>query len=345
MGSGDRGVKTIHSKFNFLFSFPVIARGKRLGWFLDIVDVLGTRVNIMIDSGAYTNRNVLVKSYRTGEGAERIVLLPEYEDFLKHVSEKVWGYVNLDVIGDPIKTHRNYLKLMSDGFTPIPVVTPGISVKALEDLLTTTKRITVASSMRNSRKVLSHIDNIVHGKVRVHLLGYSKYPAITYMPVHYCDSSSFMSGGLFGSLVTFNTETGMSVHSLKSDTKKKGAVPDAVLNLMMRNNVRVSDIGTETLNKGSFSVVSSISVNAYIQLHEALTNAGIAYFFSISTFDWMNVILSIMASSTRFGNFDFQLCKNIYEELKVLSKSRSHSYLDTISRLLDEHSQTASVLE
>lgn len=80
------------------------------------------RREVLLDSGAFTAFNV---------GKE--IRLSEYVAFLKKWRERLFGYMLLDKIQDPVTTKANWLSMMADGLSPIPIHVFGEGGEQMEE--------------------------------------------------------------------------------------------------------------------------------------------------------------------------------------------------------------------
>lgn len=326
-------------KLNMLFSYGVIGRHKS---FMDVIQGIGDYTNIMIDSGAFSNRSIHIKHIKYDSSLDKVVTLDEYVDFLKLAHNKIWGYINLDVMGEPIPTRENYDALLNKGFHPIPVITQGVTREEVEEIIGTSDRVGIASGLKAAPPVISFVNSISGGKTRMHLLGYSEYPQVTQIPIRYCDSSSFMAGGRYGSLCIFNKSIGIKAHSLRRSSRR-GAIPIDVLNELERCNVSMDDFGDKVFGTGISSPTCLSSINAYVELHKAI-NDKVAYFFSISTLGWLNAVLAIVNAKADGSAFDYQVARDEYNRLQSFSKTSVNSYVDEMVAILKKNTDHTAVL-
>ncbi|ASS76841.1 hypothetical protein CIG75_19100 [Tumebacillus algifaecis] len=71
--------------------------------------------SVLLDSGAFSVWNAAQR------GADVEITVEEYADFIERNKHWLWGWMNLDVIGDDAATRRNYEYLIARGLRPIPV--------------------------------------------------------------------------------------------------------------------------------------------------------------------------------------------------------------------------------
>lgn len=72
--------------------------------------------SVLLDCGAYS-------AYKAAEKGKEVppLSVEEYADFIEKHRSRLWGWFNMDVIGDEAATRRNYEYLCERGLRPIPV--------------------------------------------------------------------------------------------------------------------------------------------------------------------------------------------------------------------------------
>lgn len=79
---------------------------KGLKW---LIEQIGYQPEILIDSGAYS-------AFNSG----KVIAFEKYMEFIK-VNKRFGRYISLDVVNQPLRSYRNYLKMKKRGLNPIPV--------------------------------------------------------------------------------------------------------------------------------------------------------------------------------------------------------------------------------
>ena len=79
------------------------------------------RTEILLDSGAFTAFN---------SGKE--ILLSDYMDFVGRWGHKLFGYMALDKLQDPVQTDKNLEIMLKAGLTPIPIHVYGDSKERMD---------------------------------------------------------------------------------------------------------------------------------------------------------------------------------------------------------------------
>ena len=150
---------------------------------------------VMVDSGAFTAHS---------RGDE--VTLPGYFDFLDYLGDQVDQFIGLDVIANPEATMKNHLATLREGRHPIPVVTPGATendIAAYAEMGYIAFGGLVNMSRPQQRRYLSRLMPNLPDGCKVHLLGTSEHRQIHVLRPTSVDSSSFTSGGRYGSGIFF----------------------------------------------------------------------------------------------------------------------------------------------
>jgi hypothetical protein len=184
-----------------------------------------------LDSGAFTLQTMARKwCAKKGKKLEEYYSTPEfyfymdaYAEFIKRYSYGIDFYANLDVIPDPVLSHRNMVYLQEKhGLNPVPVVHCGTSTKWIKRYVKTHKYIGLGGLVgkMNRRKRQAWLDeafNIICDqpsrlpKIDVHGFGISSYAHIIRYPWYSVDSSSWTKAGGFGGIFVPHKRNGVFV--------------------------------------------------------------------------------------------------------------------------------------
>lgn len=152
------------------------------------------RFRVLLDSGAFSN-------FQTGKD---VVTLDGYCDLLKQMPN-VWRYFNLDVVGDPAATQRNYNILRERGFKPSPVIQPGTTPEELSEIVTEGLFVGVsgiAIAGARSKETMDYVTRMVHAVQRrgglPHLLGCGHFPSLLKIRPYSADSTASGNAGRYG---------------------------------------------------------------------------------------------------------------------------------------------------
>jgi hypothetical protein len=178
---------------NILLSMATIQ--ERPGIFKTVTQA-GCRV--LLDSGAYTNFN---------RGAQ-IVTIQKYIRFIEKNFDKLWRYVNLDVIGDPEKSRTNFREMTRHGLNPVPVITPGISIKELKEINDSETLVAIGGTARMKPASKMEVLRIYHAAGldlrRSHILGCSNAQVIhRFRPASF-DSCTFSLCSANGAMLEYD---------------------------------------------------------------------------------------------------------------------------------------------
>jgi hypothetical protein len=171
-------------KFNILIAYPYLKKP----CIDEIKDLSDSRV--IIDSGAFT-------AWKAG----KVIDINEYCSFIKNLPFEPWKYFMLDVIGDPIKTKKNYDIMLRQGLNPIPIFTRGDDIKELDEYYKTSDIVGIGGLVgtKQNKGFVKGIMEKVKGR-KVHWLGFANSKYISYYKPYMCDSSSWASPLQFKSL-------------------------------------------------------------------------------------------------------------------------------------------------
>lgn len=203
---------------------------------------------VLIDSGAFT-------AFNTG----KVVRLADYHAFLRDLPFTPYGYFALDVIGDEVATHANYLASRDAGFTPWPVFTYGARLDSLAHFADA-PRIGVGglvSETRNGQRgtVKGYLRWLAQHLPfsRVHVLGVSSAGvAQVYRPAS-MDSSGWASAARFGSVLLY-AGAGKIVKVERTVAKRRALKP-AALDAIRQYGLTQADIASEAFWKDAEDTV------------------------------------------------------------------------------------------
>ena len=170
---------------NILMSRPYIGNDL-FELFLENKDTM----RLLIDSGAFTN-------WKKGKESS----VDEYMTFLSDLPVQPWNYFTLDKIGDSEVTRQNHQKMIGQGFKPIPIFTRGTDLDELDELYDTSDLVGVGVGVgsNNYKGYLQHV--IENNDDRpLHWLGVTNPQMVGMFKPFSCDSSSWESGGRYGSI-------------------------------------------------------------------------------------------------------------------------------------------------
>lgn len=179
----------------------------------DLVNVNGFKGSLALDSGAY-------RAFKQGKPID----MAAYINFAK---KSPYDFrVMVDVIGDPFKTHQNWIKTFKREGLFIPVWQWGASSSYLIEYFKDSPIVGVGGLVQlmrdkdeNMLKQLKSICTLYPG--RLHIFGINWLKAIEELKslVYSGDTSKFLDGGRYGHLIFKNTKTG---HLSQAPTRALG---------------------------------------------------------------------------------------------------------------------------
>lgn len=188
-------------RLNFLVAYPYCKP--------DVFEVLKNQTlpyRFLLDSGAFTAHN-----------AGKVITLDDYCRFIEAMPVKPWRYFQLDVVGDPDKTARNYEKMLERGFTPVPVFTHNESLSRLDELYETSDLVALGGLVgnKNRKSIVRRVMNHANGR-KIHLLGFTNDQYLKFYKPYMCDCSSIAAAEMYGTLSIY-CGRGKMINLQKSD--------------------------------------------------------------------------------------------------------------------------------
>jgi len=181
----------LRAKFPILMSFAMVREKavSRLYGFKELVS--DPQVEVLLDSGAFTALN-----------AGHEVKLVDYMRFVEKWHDRLFGYLALDVLGDPAATDRNLQEMLRAGFKPIPVHVRGDSGQRMDELFQLSDWVALGGLRRPHAgwAPLSYVKQKMQWAAgrNVHWLGYTSESVVKAFLPFSCDSSNWANGARFG---------------------------------------------------------------------------------------------------------------------------------------------------
>jgi hypothetical protein len=160
---------------------------------IDALMRLGDRVEILIDSGAFT-------AWKAGKP----IALDGYMRFLESLPIKPWRYFALDVVHDPAATLRNYRAMLDRGLNPVPVFQRGESPAMLDEYFKTSDLVGIGGIVGTPgrRGYLRGIMQHAAGR-HVHWLGFNDANFVKALRPLSVDVTTWVNGGKYGSIALY----------------------------------------------------------------------------------------------------------------------------------------------
>lgn len=297
--------------------------------FLDLILGLSPYVNIMVDSGAFTNFQ------KKQAGKAEPISLEEYLTACKTLyHNRVWQYVMLDVIMDKKKTSDNLKTMLDAGLKPMPVLTPTADVKEIESLIKVNRRISISGGAVGveDKKMLRRFKQIykmTDGNVLMHGLGYTRYPDVLYLPLATVDSTSMKSGARYGSILTYSTVEGMQSVNWRDfeDTKKKRT--QKVLGRLLKYGIPMSAMKDPDQYKTGRRLTSFSGFYAFLLFAIDCHKKNTAMFFSLSSMSWLLLLASTYANATP-RSFNLLKAEKQLDDMIQLMKDKPEQCFDIV---------------
>ena len=158
------------------------------------INDLNGDIRLLIDSGAFTawkqNKEIQVE---------------DYANWINNLPINPWRYFALDVIGNALKTQKNFDWMYAQNMKPTPVFQRGEDWSRLKEYHQTSDLVGIGVGVKSKayknylREVMNHTDEIP-----VHWLGVTMPPWIAYYKPFSVDSSSWCAARQYGKIQLYN---------------------------------------------------------------------------------------------------------------------------------------------
>jgi hypothetical protein len=153
-------------------------------------------IDLLLDCGAFTAKN-----------AGEVIRLDDYCQFLDKWGGKIFRYLALDVVGNPGATDANLRQMLKSGYSPVPVHVLGDDQRRMDELFEYSDYVALAGLRRPHKGGAPK--EYVAAKMKwaagrdVHWLGYVREPMIAAFKPYSCDSASWASAQMYGTLSVY----------------------------------------------------------------------------------------------------------------------------------------------
>lgn len=163
--------------------------------FKKLSDTFGDDLSLYLDSGAFT-------AFTKGTPID----LDFYCDSVKGAAFPIDRYFMLDVIGDPAQTRANFNKMLAKGLRPIPVVTRGDDLSALDYYFCHSDVVALGSIAKAADAASSWAKAMWdHAAQRhLHLLGVTRIDLLKHLPSYSVDSSAWQHTRRYGGVSIYS---------------------------------------------------------------------------------------------------------------------------------------------
>ena len=237
------------------------------------------RVELLIDSGAFSAKN---------SGAE--ISLDEYMEFLFKNEKRLFGYIALDVIGDPVATEQNLNTMLKAGLKPIPVLTLTEGEERMNYLFTLSEWVALGG-FRRPRKGAAPDDYIAmkmkwsNGR-HVHWLGYTRQPQLLAWKPYSCDSISWAGGMMYGRVDMYLGRGKWIGFDRKEFFEKKLHLNREIMARLNRygcGGFNLADDSTWRVSKGNGTMMKDLPARSWIDYQQdILSKIGTRIFLALS---------------------------------------------------------------
>jgi hypothetical protein len=309
------------------------------------------RLNILVDSGGYSNYFLDIKAaFHDSVDRRRIIEMEDYITMAGRFSPFLWNYIALDVPRNNQQTLENLKYLREKGYNPMPVATSTEELQVIRDeIIGDSKWLAVAGgAYKGSSPMTERIPAIrtVLPDAKFHALGYAKIPEVFHLGIHSIDSSTWCSGGQYGTLRIFDPIKGYKTLDWKKLVGGK-----------MKNNdflywyhYATQIIGCDNkmmLDKENYrrtiGIPAMSTVFSAIMFADYCFEKGLLYFLAVPNSQWLTVYFSVLGSvdvENRTMNI------NKARELKEYLSSVSYvDYLEELVKILNEKTEVADKLD
>jgi len=199
-------------------SLPVLisyAYEKCFDW--DKIRAIASEIDLLIDCGAFT-------VHKKG----KVIQLEEYYDFLYKIDFPIVDYFALDSIGDPVKTFSNFMQMMEDGFTPLPIFTRGDSLEQLEEYYKYSDYVALGGLWAGGENDPGYVKYIMEEGFKgrkTHWLGFAVHDLMLHYKPYSVDATNWKRALLYGELVIY-TKQGFK-RARRTEFKKSKIPPHA----------------------------------------------------------------------------------------------------------------------
>lgn len=182
---------TVGAKFPILVSYAYARMAGCCVGFEKLAEM--DEVEILLDSGAFTALN-----------AGHEIDLKDYIAFLRRWQSRLFGYLALDVIGNPAATDRNLQIMLDAGLRPIPVHVRGDGQERMDELFGMSDWVACGGLRRphaghSSKSYVKQKMIWARGR-NVHWLGYTSQPMVRAFKPYSVDCSNWSGGHRYGQL-------------------------------------------------------------------------------------------------------------------------------------------------
>lgn len=272
------GAYSNDTSLNILASYAYLGNDKRFEELAFDLHRKG-KINLMIDSGAFTKHNA--------KSNFDFLTLNNYCNFLQRHKNECEKYVMLDVVGNESKSKANYEEMLRQGLNPMFVLTMydndmdyfRYAIDNNPDCCVaggaTTKGPWMIKRFQTAYKESKC-------KAQIHGLAYVTYPNMLQLPLSSVDSSTWKISALrFGSFSFF--KEGLKSTDIKS-IRKNTKVPPKLLFMFEKCGITLSEFLCKSNYRGNVNIQSLMSIMAYLEYQNFCYKRGFRLFLAVSSY-------------------------------------------------------------
>lgn len=266
----------VDTSLNILVSYAYMQNKNFCNYIQSLVT--SGKINLMIDSGAFTKHNA--------QGNFEHVTLDKYCDFLEKFAQYSEKYVMLDVVGKKDESRRNYELMLKRGLNPMYVVTLfDYDYDYIRSAVKQNPHICVAGGVTTKndwlKKKFQDIYKETNNNALIHGLGYVTYPMMLRLPLYSVDSSTWKAASArFGVLHTWDNGLKGVLWRELLNGKKRITTAQALMLNKFKITPRV--FAVESNHKGSKSIEALCNIYANLQFQKVCKRSGLDYFLAVS---------------------------------------------------------------
>ena len=305
---------------------------------------LAPSVDLMWDSGAFTDHFQYRKALLTGASYERITV-DEYCDWLAEWAALAWGYVQLDVLTDDVRSQQNLEVMVKRGWRPMPVITLTEDPGRAREWVEISGKLCVAAigkaPLPFAQQRIYRTWNACEGRGLIHALGFTRYPTLLRLPVHCADSSSWLSGGRYGNMDFFDAVDGFSGVS-RPDLIADRDERERVIGLLRAMDMPAEYLAQRECWRGSAGVLRILSAHATLQMHAVMARAGRRLFLAGASTHDLTLMLSTVSAYDSQGALSIRRARETALRLGALGKSDKGALYDELAQIAAKHTAAAT---
>lgn len=250
------------------------------------------KINLMIDSGAFTKFNA--------KSAMKHINIEDYTAWLKDYSWMCEKYVMLDVIGKAEESKKNYEYMLSKGLNLMYVVTMyDRDYDYIRQTIRNNPNICVAGGATTKGDWMTKRFQDIYlqsdKKAKIHGLGYVTFPKMYQLNLASVDSSTWCTApARFGCFVFFSIRQGRIYEvQWRNVIKRCVKINDEVLREFEKRDITPAMFSDKTYHTCEMNIEKFMSIIENLKLQKYSYRRHLSYFMAVGSKDDLNKILLI----------------------------------------------------